>query len=147
MTKKVDVLQRREILIVSSYSMTVDGWCIVDSVFSLSARASDSELVQTVRSAFLACRVDVPQPSDLSELTRPVLEAARAKSWRALMKEAAVCEVVLSEDAYLVFQTRVDRRGGVEGTEPPQRISSTADVAEFAGAIRRALIATEHTPS
>jgi hypothetical protein len=110
-----EVFVRKDDFLVDPNVRTVTGlWLIADPVVQLPRAASTAELGAAVRSALAASRQDIPHPHDRREFPSSLLRVAGVRSWNALQRSAARCQVETNATAIRVLPSR---NGGTRGDD------------------------------
>lgn len=95
--RSATVNERDGVLFICPSSLTVDGiWIDTGPLFKIEPGSSKHAIGEAILTALDASRVSVPQPSDWSSVTQPLLQAAGVKSWSTFMKRAKA--VILRQD-------------------------------------------------
>ena len=105
-----------DFLIATNWQTEAGFWVSADPVTLLPRSASDSQLGAAVRLALDSSRRGVPNPSDWSEFPSSLLRVANVRSWNALQRAAALCQVEADDAEIRVLPsvnggTRGDNRG------------------------------------
>jgi hypothetical protein len=111
----VAVFVRARDFLVEPNARTTDGlWLSADPVSRLPKTASAAELGAAVRSALAASRQNIPRPTDWRSFPSSLLRVAGCRSWNALQRSAARCEVEANASAIRILPSR---NGGTQGDD------------------------------
>jgi hypothetical protein len=109
------VFVREVDFLVEPNVQTVTGlWLSADPVTRLPRAASTAELGAAVRSALTASRRGMPALTNWKKFPSSLLQVAGIRSWNALLRSAARCQVEATRDTIRVLPSR---NGGTQGDE------------------------------
>ena len=111
------VFVRRDDFVIETKCQAEAGfWVSADPVTLLAKSAADAQLGAAVRSALSASCRGIPNPTDWSNFPSSLLRVAKVRSWNALQRSAALCQVEADDAEVHVLPTinggtRGDNRG------------------------------------
>src|SRR5262245_37217861 len=111
----VGVFARATDFLVEPNCLTTTGlWLSAGPVQRLPRTSPPAELGAAVRVALKESRRGVPHPTDWKKFVPPVLEVAGVRSWAALQRSAAKCDIEAGPDGLKVVPSR---NGGTRGDD------------------------------
>jgi len=103
-----------DLLVEPRCQATTGIWLSAGPVGRLPLPAAPADLGAAVRAALDQSRRGVPHPADWRAFVPPVLEAAGVRSWAALQKTAALCQIEAGPGGMRMLPFR---NGGIRGED------------------------------
>lgn len=144
--KRADVYRRGTSILVHSLSETTEGvWIVSPPCVRLAEEDTDTELGEVVVAALGRSCVGLPHPTRWDGLLRPLLDAARVKTWRTFVNNAVSVGVEkLGEQLELVPTENLGAKGGFEERGALKVTLAMPKDAEQVGAAVREALALAH---